>query len=201
MGRGTISFFGDPARTVKCLQLYLPSLKPFWLSLIFRRPSNAGASNSLNSGGLGGKLAFLAIKLEQLSALQLYLPSLESFGFFWNFLILLELSVIFWNHLDSLRIFWIILKSFGFFWIPLESFGIFRIISESLGFFWYLSFRICGIFWILWLSLQAVSAGCLFRLFPQLNPLNALESFRAALSAWDFRASELISSCLGILGA
>ena len=145
------------------------------LKLIFRRPSNAGESNSLNWGGLGVKLAFLAIKLEQLSALQLYLPSLESFGVFWNFLILLELSVIFWNHLDSLRIFWIILKSFGFFWIPLESFGIFRIISESLGFFWYLSFRICGIFWILWLSLQAVSAGCLCRL--SLQALSTVESF------------------------
>ena len=37
--------------------------------LFFRRPSNAGASNSSNRGDQGEILAFLAIQLEQLSAL------------------------------------------------------------------------------------------------------------------------------------
>ena len=51
------------------------------------------------------------------------------------------------------------------------------------------------------LSLQAVSAGCLCRLFLKLNPLNTLESFRAAWSAWDSSYLELPCSSLGILGA
>ena len=126
--------------------------------MIFRRPSNAGTSNSLNSGDWEGTLAFLAIQREQMSALQQYLPSLESFGFFWTFK-------------DSFRIFWN-------FWNLLESFGIFRILLESLGLFWNFlgSFGIFGFFCCLCrMSLQDVSAGCPCRL--SLQALSAVESF------------------------
>ena len=44
---------------------------------VFRRPSNAGASKSLNLQETFQTLAFLAIQLERFIALQLYLPSLQ----------------------------------------------------------------------------------------------------------------------------
>ena len=77
----------------------------------------------------------------------------------------------------------------GIFWNHLESFGIFWVLWVSFGLFWNL------------LDSSAVSASCLCRHFPQLNPLNTLESFRAAFSSWDSSSSELRSSCLVFLGA
>ena len=86
--------------------------------LVFRRPSNAGASNSLNSGGLDGHGAIsffghLARTVECFAAILAFLR------IFWNFL---ESFGIFWNHLDSLEIFWILLEFFG---VLLESYGMF----------------------------------------------------------------------------
>ena len=93
--------------------------------LVFRRPSNAGASNSLNSGGLDGHGAIsffghLARTVECFAAilafLRIFWNFLESFGIFWN---LLDSFGIFWNFLDS---FFNLMESFGIF---LDSFGIF----------------------------------------------------------------------------
>ena len=150
------------------------------LKTLFRRPSNAGASNSLNSGGLGedGAISFfghLATTVKSfaiiLAIIRIFLNLFESFGFFWIFL-------------DSFGFLWILLNSFGSFWNFLDSFG------NLLD-----SFVSAGCLYTLYL--QAV----LCRLFLQLNPLNPLESFRVAWSAWDFSSLELLSSCLGILGA
>ena len=100
---------------------------------VFRRPSNAGASNSLNSGGLGhGPLAFLAIQLKQLRAFQLLLPSFESFGIFWN---ILESFGFFWNLLESFGLLWILLEFLGFFWNLMEYFGFFCNVLDLFGFF------------------------------------------------------------------
>ena len=89
--------------------------------------------------------------------------------------------------MDSFEFTWILLEFFGFFW--------------SMYFEFFLdSFVSAGCLYML--SLQVVPAGCLCRLFVQLNPLNPLESFRVvAWSAWDSCSPELLSSSLGILGA
>ena len=77
---------------------------------------------------------------------------------------------ILWNLLDSL-------DSFGFDFIVLDTFGYFLILLDFFGIRWI----IFEYFVLLPNFLDSfVSAGCLCKLFLQLNPLNTLESFRAA---------------------
>ena len=95
---------------------------------VFRRPSNAGASNSLNSGGLDGHGAIsffghLATAVESFAIiLAIIRIFLNLFGSFWIFLNLFESFWIFWILLDSFGFFWILLDSFGISWNLLESF-------------------------------------------------------------------------------
>ena len=101
---------------------------------VFSRQSNADASNSLNSGGLGeGPLAFLGHPAGTVDWFATILAFLRIFRIFWN---LLDSFEFFWNLLDSFGIFWILLESFGFYWNLLDSTGIFWILLNLLDSFW-----------------------------------------------------------------
>ena len=120
-------FFWILLDSLGILRVLLESFGIFWNLLaalgIFRRPSNAGASQSLILWGRRrGAISFFSSE-HWLLVEYLLLPGQgnlqESFGVFWN---LLESFGIFWNLLECFGIFWILFWNFFDFLDVLGSF-------------------------------------------------------------------------------